>query len=230
MIQTATSPLEIVHYQLESMAYLVEKAVEQAVRSLLESDSYIAGTIIEGDKAINSFEIDIDNSTFNFLAAATGGLESDRLRRVISIQKINPMLERIGDHAANIADAVITLAKEPSLQDYYTTDEMADKCRIILHDAITGFITGNADLSGEVLERDDNIDNHCRSIIKSIKNAMLAASPGLTFDAGLSLIRICKDLERIADLSMNIAEEAIYATEGRVVKHGGTGVLTDENV
>jgi phosphate transport system protein len=193
--------------------------VEQAISSLLTSDAYLAGTVIESDKAINSFEIDIDNSTFNFLAMATGGLMPDRLRRIVSIQKINPILERIGDHAANIADAAIALANGPVKQDLYAINEMADKCRTILHDAITGFMTGNADLAKEVLERDDDIDNRYRSIIETIKSLVLAGSSELSFDNGLSLIRICKDLERVADLSMNIAEEAIYAIEGHVVKH-----------
>lgn len=210
MIQTTTSPLEIVQFQLESMISLVEKAVQCAVLSFVESDTAMADMVLEGDKAINSFEIDIDNSTYNIFSFTTCGLMPDRLRQLISIQKINPMLERIGDHAANIAEAVISLAGCRSLQNRHTIDDMALKCISILHDAVICFITGNEDLAKEVLERDDDIDNHCRTIIEEVKNVLLSASPELTFDAGLSLIRICKDLERIADLSMNIAEEAVF--------------------
>jgi phosphate transport system protein len=185
----------------------------------MQADVYTARMVIENDKIINSFEIDLDNTIFNFLSLLQGDLTPELLRWIFSVQKVNPALERIGDHAANIADAVVMLGSGDTVHDLFGLAEMARECRSILHDAATGFLSGNPDLAKEVLQRDDSIDSRYRILISDVKKLLLADAPELTFDRGLLLIRIGKDLERIADLSMNIAEETIHAVEGDVVKH-----------
>ena len=94
------------------MASLVKKAVNSAIKALTESEPLIAQSVIENDKVLNSYEIDIDNSTYNILAVSH--VPPDSLRTILSIQKINAILERIGDHAVNTAESAISLARESS--------------------------------------------------------------------------------------------------------------------
>jgi phosphate transport system protein len=185
----------------------------------MKSDALTARMIIDQDKAINSFEIDIDNSTFNTLALSEGGIPPELLRQILAIQKINPVLERIGDHAVNIAEAQIILARNPHQFDIGPIGEMGKECFINLSDASGSFFDGNMELATDVLGRDGTIDDRYTAITSRIKNHILAGAPELPFDAGLTLIRICQELERISDLSMNIAEEAMYAIDGCIVKH-----------
>ena len=211
--------MEVSLFQLESMAHLVENAVEQAIRALVKNDAVTAREIIEKDKAINSFEIDIDNSTYNFLALSTRGMPAELLRKVLSIQKINPMLERIGDHAANVAEAVLMLDTDHYRGEYFSIVEMGKECFSVLQDALSSFFLGNSARSEEVLQQDDVIDEMHNATVNSIKTAMLASPPTVSFETGFALFRVARDFERIADLSMNIAEETLYAVEGAVVKH-----------
>ena len=211
--------IEISLGQLESMALLVENAVATSIRALGTLDTAAAWHIIENDKAINSFEIDIDNSTYTIFALSLHDIPPLSLRKILAIQKINPMLERIGDHAANIAEAVIRLAEDGYCGERFSLDDMAKECSAILHDAIKGFLEGDMVISGKLLRQDQMIDSMYQSINQSIKNAMLSIPPQISFESGFALFEIGRNLERIADLSMNIGEETLFAIEGLVVKH-----------
>lgn len=211
--------LEVSLYQLEAMADLVEKAVTGVMSAFATLDAVEASIIMENDKSINSFEIDIDNSTYNVFAVSTENIPSGLLRKILSIQKINPILERIGDHATNIAEAIVRLGQERYSGDDYAIAEMGAACVELLHDAVHGFFAGDQLLAGEVLERDAGIDRMYAAITASIKETMFVPAAGLSFEAGFVLFGIAKDLERIADLSINIAEETLYVVDGAIVKH-----------
>lgn len=96
---------------------------------------------------------------------------------------------------------------------------MAKKCRANLSDALKSFFDRDTGLAIDVLGRDDMVDHSYASITSRVKSDILSGSPALPFDAGLAIIRICQELERISDLSMNIAEETMYSIDGCIVKH-----------
>jgi phosphate transport system protein len=211
--------VDISRDQLLSMSQLVERAFERSTKALINFDIVSAHYVIEDDKAINSFEIDIDNSTFNILAMNSNGLPSEILRLLLSIQKINPMLERIGDHAVNIAESAETLSRNENQPDLFELPLMVDLCKKILHDALSSFFDKNQTLAENVLTRDDEVDKLNVSITAEVKNRIMSGHNDLTFETGMEIIRVCKNLERIADLASNIAEEATFSIIGRVVKH-----------
>ncbi|MDD5676003.1 MAG: phosphate signaling complex protein PhoU [Chitinivibrionales bacterium] len=211
-------------HQISAMAQLVERAVERSIKAFLEFDSILAKMVIDGDKAINSFEIDIDNSTFNIFSMSTTDMPPTILRLILSIQKINPMLERIGDHAVNIAESAQTLAREARGCKLFELPLMADHCLKIVRDALKSFFYKDQVLAEEVLARDDDIDKLNVSILAEVKADVLNGMEGLSFENALEIIRICKNLERIADLGSNIAEEALFSIEGKIVKHHATGI------
>jgi phosphate transport system protein len=213
LMQNAT--IEISRDQLSMMAELVKKALDCSLKALFTPDILLARDVIEADKAINSYEIDIDNSTFTMLTISN--IPSEILRSIISIQKINAMLERIGDHAVNIAESAINLASLEGEKMFFKLPEMTDKCKTMFNDALSSFFDKDIGLAEDVLGRDDRIDELNVSITSEIKAKVLGGA--LSFEAAMDLVRVCKNIERIADLSTNIAEETSFAVMGRIVKH-----------
>ena len=207
--------LEISKDQLTSMAGLVKKAVNSAIKALIESEPLIAQSVIENDKVLNSYEIDIDNSTYNILAVSH--VPPDALRTILSIQKINAILERIGDHAVNIAESAISLARESGDVDLLDLPQMARLSIKMVEDALASFFNGNAELAQKVLSGDENIDDLNILIGNNVKTRVREEK--MHFETAMEIIRVSKNLERIADLSSNIAEETYFSINGTIVKH-----------
>jgi phosphate transport system protein len=172
---------------------------------------------MEEDKVVNGFEIAIDNSTFNILAVSKE-VPQELLRNILSIQKINPMLERIGDHAVNIAESAEILSCRAKNGNLFQIKLMADHCESILHDALKSFFEKDLSLAEDVLRRDDEIDRLNVSIAAEVKASVLNDLE-ISFETAMEIIRISRNLERIADLSSNIAEETMFSASGRIVKH-----------
>jgi phosphate transport system protein len=210
-----SASIEISEYQLSRMAELVKKSLDLSLKALFESNILLARNVIDADKAINSYEIDIDNSTYSMLVV--NPIPPDILRSVISIQKINAMLERIGDHAVNIAESAINLAGITGEKIFFNLPDMADQSKKMFNDALSSFFDKDVGLAEDVLGRDDTIDSLNVSIAAEVKAKVLAGE--LSFEAAMDLIRVCKNIERIADLSSNVAEETSFAVMGRIVKH-----------
>lgn len=215
IVQEPRVGIEISNDQLVMMSKLVQKALELSLKSLFERNILLARNVIDSDKPINSYEIDIDNSTFGLLAFSN--IPPDILRQIIAIQKINAMLERMGDHAVNIAESAISLASYEKSTDFLSLPEMADRCKKLLNDALKSFFNKDTRLAQEVCGRDDEIDTLNKDLTNKVQVKVLAGE--LSFLAALDLVRVSKNLERIADLSTNIAEEATFAAIGRIIKH-----------
>jgi phosphate transport system protein len=217
--QNPHATIDISQDQLCMMADLVKKALENALKSLFEPNILMARNVINADKAINSYEIDIDNSTYTLLTI--GSLPPQILRSIISIQKINAILERIGDHAVNIAESAISFTLAPRSAgdkgELFDLPTMASLCNGILSEALASFFNQDVVKANKVLSCDDRIDQLNISITNEVKAKVLDRK--MDFETALEIIRICKNLERIADLSTNIAEEATFAVSGLVVKH-----------
>lgn len=230
MKSSSNMSIEMVKEQLHSMSHTVEVALEKAVKSLVERDIVLARSVIVEDKVINSFEIDIDNSTYNVLAVNANEITHEMMRTLLSIQKVNPMLERIGDHAVNISESAETLAVTAKNCELFGLPEMAKDCMKLVHDAICGFFDRDLALAEEVLERDHGIDRMNVEIMENVKCAVMLPGGGLEFSAAMDIIRISKNLERIADLGTNIAEEAQFSAIGRIVKHRTVNRMDNEEV
>jgi len=200
---------------LQCMADLAGLSLGRSIDSLFGPDPVMAQRVIDDDKAINSFEIDIDAAVYRRLALERPN-END-LRLLLSIQKINICLERIGDHAVNIAESVIMLSSSPDPKSFYALPEMAKLTNAMYHDVTECFFAGDAGRAQEILERDDAIDALNAAVLASVKEKVLAGDEH--FESALELVRISRNLERVADLSTNIAEQAIFCLQGQIVKH-----------
>ena len=200
---------------LIKMGSVVEESIANALQALLEHDSALAAKVIEADVKINALEIEIDNAVVDLMALQQP-LASD-LRLILSAQKINNDLERIGDHAVNIAESARDFGTPPSKETFLELPRMAELTRGILRDALDSFILLNPKLATSVLEQDDRVDTLNRDMTRKVIEMIKADTKSV--EAGLQVIRVSRNLERVADLATNIAEEVIFLTQARVVKH-----------
>ena len=207
--------LESLKTSLIKMGSVVEENIAFAIRAVLEKSTDLARKVIETDKRVDSLEIEIDNAVIDLLALQQP-VASD-LRFIIAAQKINNDLERIGDHAVNIAEAADTLSSLPNVEMLEEIPKMADITKMMLKEALDSFILLDPAKARLVLETDDQIDDLNRLVARRIIE--LIRSNTQTVECGLELSRVSRNFERVADLATNIAEEVIFHTQARVVKH-----------
>lgn len=207
--------LEMLKTSIIRMGSCTEHAIDEAIRALLERRRDLAETVVAEDPRIDAFEISIDDAVVDLLALQQP-VATD-LRFIVAALKINSELERIGDHAVNIAQSASQCAILPPLPLPPEIPRMAEIARGMLHDAIDGFIQNNAPLCRSVLVNDDVIDELNKRVVGDLVERIRRDPASL--DQSLELIRVSRNLERVADLSTNIAEEVIFMAEARVVKH-----------
>ena len=200
---------------LEKMARLAQESLLYSTRALLEEDKTLAEKCFSNERMINNLEIDIDHGVADFFALFQP--VAIDLRFMLAIQKINNDLERIGDHCINIAQSAISVAGFRQKNGLMELPKMIAIGQTMLHDACESFFTKNLQLAHTVLETDDIIDElnraNTREAIHMVKN------DATSIEMALELLRISRNLERIGDLSTNIAEEVIFHVQARVVKH-----------
>ena len=197
------------------MGTLAEEMIRKAVNALLTRNEKLALLVFEEERQMNRSEIEIDD--FGHSLLALGQPMAVDLRLAIMILKINTDLERIGDHAVNIAEKAISLMREPSLEKNFRISEMAHATMKMLSDALRAFIDGNVDLAKDVLKRDDEIDAFNDDLY--LQMAHFVEKNQKATKSGINLIMVGHNLERVADLASNIAEDAIYMKQGKEVRH-----------
>jgi phosphate transport system protein len=207
--------LESLQTTLIKMGSAAEEALTMSIASLLERSVGKAQSVIDGDERINSLEMEIDNAIVDLLALQQP--VAIDLRTILAAQKINNDLERIGDHAVNIAQSAITLAERQPQDVFLELPGMAEIVQQMVRDALDGFIHREAVLGTKVLEQDDLVDDLNKKMTREVVELM--KSDRKSIEAGLDLIRVSRNLERVADLATNIAEEVIFIAQARVVKH-----------
>lgn len=198
-----------------TMGKLAEYTIENAVQGLLKRNQDFTELVFEKEKMVNQLEIEIDDTGHSLLALAQP-MAMD-LRVVTTILKINTDLERIADHAVNIAERVQQIITEPEWDTRIPLPEMALNVQKTLRDAVESFIKEDAVLARSVLKRDDEIDAYNDTIYNQIEKLM--ENDASFIRTGLKLVRIGHDLERIGDLANNIAEDVVYMKQGKEVRH-----------
>ncbi|MDT4966592.1 MAG: phosphate transport system protein [Acidobacteriota bacterium] len=192
-----------------------ETAIHRAIQALANRDSEIARAVLEEDDAIDNLEVEIDRLCVDILALRQPAARD--LRFVISVAKITPVLERIADHACNIARAVIDLNDEPELKTYVDLPQMAGHAASMLHAALDAFTSNAAAAARSVIALDDAIDESYNRIFHDLIDMMVADSTTTTRAA--RLLFVAKHIERIADYVTDICELTVYMTEAAFIKH-----------
>ncbi|MCX7732941.1 MAG: phosphate signaling complex protein PhoU [candidate division WOR-3 bacterium] len=203
--------------KLLAMAGRVEEMVGASIQALVKRDTTAAERVIqELEEQVNSSEIEIEDLAINLVALYQP--EASNLRTITMVIKINNDLERIGDHAVNIAEAALFLIPRPPVKPLIDLPRMAEAAVNMLHDSLDAFTRSDAELARAVCARDSIVDSLKDQINRELITYM--TSDASTIDRALKLMLISLNLERIADLATNISEDVIYAVKGEVIKHG----------
>lgn len=207
--------LSHVKVRLLTMSGEAEAALGLAVEALLERDSEKAQRVIKGDRVVDAMEIEIEEQCVSLLALQQPMARD--LRMLTSALKIANDLERVGDHAVNIAQSADRLAQSRPIAPEPELVEMARLTRLMLSDALEAFIRGDAESGREICRRDDKVDALHRSVFRILLTHMME-DPHM-ISAGMELFLVSRNLERVADLATNIAEDVVFLVEGKSIKH-----------
>nr|HID58515.1 phosphate signaling complex protein PhoU [Desulfobacterales bacterium] len=201
---------------LFKMGTLVEEAIGNAVKSLVERNSELARKIIERDREIDQLEMELEKRAIKLLALRQPMARD--LRFIVKSVKIITALERIGDHAVNISEKTLELNKEPQLKQYIDIPRMARSAQMMLKEALDAFINGDTDLALKVCRDDQIMDDLDDQILRELLTFMMEDPHTIT--RAIRMIQISKYLERIGDLATNIAESVIYMVKAKDIRHG----------
>jgi len=207
--------LNHVKVRLLTMSGEAEAALGLAVEALLERDAEKARQVIRGDRVIDAMEVEIEEQAVRLLALQQPMARD--LRMLTCALKIATDLERVGDHAVNIAQAAERLAHARAITPEPEIVEMARLAREMLSDALEAFIRGDAQAGREICRRDDKVDALNRSVFRILLTHMMEDPH--TIGSGMELFLVSRNLERVADLATNVAEDVIFLVEGKNVKH-----------
>ncbi len=201
---------------LREMTNLCGESLAAAEKAFLEGSAPAAEPAFRNERRVNQLEIGIDQEVMEIFALHQPVAVD--LRYILAIFKINNDLERVGDHAVNIAQSAVSCSVL-ALPDRLELPRMFELTRGMFHDACRGFFDKDIRTASLVLEADDMIDGLNKSVAREAVQRVKGGI--LSLEAALELMRIARNLERIGDLSTNIAEEVMFHVQAKVVKHRG---------
>lgn len=200
-----------------TLGALVEERMQDAVTAVNTRDAALGRKIIEGDREIDELEVDLEEECLKLLALHQP--VAIDLRFIIATLKINNDLERIGDLAVNICERCIYLSSLPEMKIGFDFPKMAGLVKEMLKKSLDSLVTMDGGLARSVCGMDDAVDAMNKEMIQLAEKEICRLEEQHSISYVLHLLSISRHLERIADLATNIAEDVVYMTEGRIIRH-----------
>jgi phosphate transport system protein len=194
---------------------IVERAIDDSIKSLLHKDQALARRVIENDHLIDDMEVRIEEDCLKILALHQPVAVD--LRFIVATMKINNDLERMGDLAVNIAERASYLATQGPVDVPVDFEEMAAVTKRMVEESLQSLVNGDPELALKVTDEDDIVDDFNRQMYLEVQGRMqqkLEEANNL-----LHYLSASRHLERIADLATNIAEDVIYMISGDIIRH-----------
>ncbi len=207
--------LEALKQTLLAMGGLVEDQIRRAMKALLERDDAIAQEVIDRDRQVNTYDVEVDEQCVELLALNQPA--AGDLRFITTAMKIVTDLERIGDQAVNIAQRVLELNREPQLKPYIDLPRMAEKAQRMVKESLDAFVARDTALARQVCGKDAEVDALKEQIFRELLTYMM--EDPRTIPRAIRVILISRFMERVADHATNIAEMVVYLVEGKMVRH-----------
>jgi phosphate transport system protein len=207
--------LEALKQTLLAMGGLVEDQIRRVMRALMDRDDTLAQAVIERDRQVNAYDVEVDERCVELLALHQPAAAD--LRFITTAMKIVTDLERIGDQAVNIAQRVLELNQQPRLKPYIDLPRMAESAQRMVKESLDAFVARDPDLARQVCAADDAVDGLRDQIFRELLTFMM--EDPRTIPRAIRLILISRFFERVADHATNIAEMVIYLVEGTMVRH-----------
>lgn len=194
---------------------MVEKAISDSIKSLVERNSKFAADVIDKDTQVNALDVEIDEECIRLIALRQP--RAGDLRLITTAMKITTDLERIGDLAVDISERALELNEEPQMKPYIDIPRMAEIAQVMVRDALDAFVKRDSALARDVLVRDDLVDNLNWQVFNELLFFM--TQDPKTVSMAVKITYVSKYIERIADHATNIAEMVIYLVEGKIIRH-----------
>ena len=202
--------LEELNKDLREMAFMVEKAIEQTFVAFEDQNYTLAEDVIKGDRTVNDMERAIESRCLSLILRQQP-VACD-LRQISTALKVVTDLERIGDHASDIAELILRIKSEHAYHIVKHLPLMAEEARKMVHDAVEAFISQDLEETEKIIRMDDRVD----SLFNQVKTdviSLLKTSPDQA-DQGIDLLMVAKYLERIGDHAVNVCEWTEYSKTG----------------
>ncbi len=207
--------LDKLNKRLMKMAALVANQIRDTMIALTNVDTEMAENIIINDTKLDELDVKIDKLCQRIFALSQP-VATD-LRLIMSALKMNNDLERMGDHAVNIAEKIEGLSGFKDIITELKINELASKTEIIVRDVMTILENRNTVFVKDIFRDSSEIKEISHNISATIINEMMEKSDVIV--VATNLIVILTQIERIADYATNIAESIVFLVEGRIVKH-----------
>lgn len=206
------------------MGGLVETAIHDSIRALVDRDEGRLGAIWDAESRINHLDIEIDGFATRLLALHQPVAKD--LRFLTAAIKINSDLERMGDLAVNIGQRAVSLISRPQFKPLVDIPHMSRIVEAMVHKSLDAFVRRNEVLASEVLTTDDEVDDLKNSVYEEVMDLLGSgkADAGTAFD----LIFVAHNLERVADHATNIAEDVLFLIKGVDVRHHNPDNVTEQ--
>jgi phosphate transport system protein len=202
--------------KLHEMSGRAERLVDMSISSLIERNRETAEQVIAGDKAVNALEVEIEQLGVSLLALHQPMARD--LRFIVGTIKVSNDLERVGDHAVNIAESALRLIdQDGAITPSPELEDMARRARSMLSEALDAFTRADGAIGRKVCMADDAVDALHNSVFRILLTHMMEDARTIT--VSLELLLVSRNLERVADLATNISEDAVYLAEGKQIKH-----------
>lgn len=207
--------LEDIRDRLIKMADLADKMVELSIKAIIEHNSQYLDSIDKMEEELDRMEV--ENESLIITTIARFQPEAKYLRILLMDLFVNRDLERIGDHAENIKEQAEKIINKPKLKEYIDLPVMTDMAIKMVKDAVKALETLDTELAREVIARDDKVDRLNEQIIRELYTYMVEDPKNIK--VGIRLITVSSNIERVADIATNLAEEVIYMKEGKMLRH-----------
>ena len=207
--------LEALKQTLLAMGGLVEDQIRRVMRALTERDDALAQEVIDRDRQVNTYDVEVDETCVNLLALHQPA--AGDLRVITTAMKIVTDLERIGDQAVNIAQRVLELNREPQLKPYIDLPRMAERAQAMVKESLDAFVSRDTDLARRVCSADSEVDALKEQIFRELLTFMMQDARAIP--RAIRLILISRFLERVAEHATNISEMVIYLVDAKMVRH-----------
>ena len=202
---TLNRELQTLNDKTLQMASMVNEALDKAMHALISRDVLTAREIMANDTAVNELRYDIEDLAI--IVIATQQPMARDLRWIIAAIHIAVELERIGDHAADIASLAERVENEGDFDTLHKLPKMANRAGDMVQTAVTAFIQQDAEMARKIIRRDEKLDRHYRLLRQETLAAMVDDD---YIRRANFFFFFCHDLERIGDRATNIAERVIF--------------------
>jgi phosphate transport system protein len=208
--------LERLEKHLLTLTAVVEENVQQSVRALATRDVVLAQAVVAGDEQVNRMEVDLEEECLKVLALHQPVAHD--LRLIVAVMKINNDLERIADNAVSISQRAISAASFPrqAKQDL-ALELLSEKALDMLGKALDSLVNADLELARKIIALDEEVDVLHAKNYELFKDQIRRDPESIDFL--LHFLVVSRNLERIADLATNIAEDVIYLNEGNIIRH-----------